>query len=63
LQTDKEFAMFCMRNLTKSALVFGIALAVLSSLSPIVATAQSVSGHGEIFNGPDLSPSQISVNA
>jgi hypothetical protein len=37
-----------------AALVFGICPA---------ATAQSVRGHGELDNGPYLSPSQISVNA
>jgi hypothetical protein len=55
--------MICVRNLTKWAWMCGIAAAVLCSFSPSVATAQSVRGHGEISNGPVLSPSQISVNA
>ena len=55
--------MFCVRNLTRWDLMCGIAVAVLCSLSPAVATAQSVRGHGEVSNGPSLSPSQISVNA
>jgi hypothetical protein len=55
--------MFCLRSLTKSALVSGIALAVLCSLNASVATAQSVRGHGKIDNGPNISPSQISVDA
>ena len=55
--------MFCLRNLTRSALVSGIALAVLFSLDASVAMAQSVRGHGKIDNGPNLSPSEISVDA
>ena len=50
-------------QLDQSALVFGIALAVLCSPNASVATAQSVQGHGMISNGPGLSPSQISVDA
>jgi hypothetical protein len=41
----------------------GIALAVLCSLNAPVAMAQSVRGHAKIDNGPNLSPSQIGVDA
>jgi hypothetical protein len=41
----------------------GALAALLFALSPAIAAAQSVRGHGEISNGPDFSPSQISVNA
>jgi len=61
--TNKEFAMSCFCSLTKSALICGIALTVLSCLSLSDATAQTVRGHGKISNGPDVSHSQISVNA
>jgi hypothetical protein len=55
--------MMCVRSLARWALLCAIAAAVLISFSPAVATAQSVSGHGKIDNGPGLSPSEISVNA
>jgi len=54
--------MICVRSLTKCALMCSIAAGVLFSFTPAV-TAQSVRGHGEISNGPGISPSQISVNA
>jgi hypothetical protein len=41
----------------------GIMATLLFGLSPAVATAQSVRGHGKVSNGPGLSPSQISVDA
>jgi hypothetical protein len=41
----------------------GVVALVLWGLCPGVAAAQSVSGHGKLDNGPNLSPSQISVDA
>jgi hypothetical protein len=41
----------------------GALAALMFALSPAIAAAHSVRGHGEVDNGPDFSPSQISVNA
>jgi hypothetical protein len=59
----KEIAMSSLFSLIRNAIVCGAAAVLLLGLGPAVATAQSVRGHGEISNGPGLSPSQISVNA
>jgi hypothetical protein len=44
-------------------LMCGLMTALLLGLSPAVASAQSVRGHGKVGNGPGFSPSEISVNA
>jgi hypothetical protein len=41
----------------------GLAAALLLSLCPANATAQSVRGHGKLDNGPGLSVSEITVDA
>jgi hypothetical protein len=43
-------------------MAFCTAAVLLLGLCPALATGQTVRGHGKISNGPDLSPSQISVN-
>jgi len=50
-------------SLIRNAFGCSVAAALLCSLSPAMATAQSVRGHGEIPNGSGLAPSQISVDA
>lgn len=55
--------MTCLRDLIRCGLACGIAVVVLCSLGPAVATAQSVRGFGEVPNGGGLSPSEISVDA
>jgi hypothetical protein len=44
-------------------IAFGLAAALLLSLCPAIATAQSVRGHGKVDNGPGISASEITVDA
>jgi len=62
-QTDGEIAMNRFGNVNRTGAAFCVAAVFLLGLCPAVASAQTVRGHGKISNGPDLSPSQISVNA
>ena len=55
--------MSSLRGLIRRGMMCGVVAALLFAVCPAVANAQSVRGHGEISNGPDFSPSQISVNA
>jgi hypothetical protein len=48
---------------TGTGVAGGILALLLFAFTPAVAPAQSARGHGEIPNGPGLSPSQISVDA
>ena len=44
-------------------IAFGLAAALLLSLCPAIATAQSVRGHGKVDTSPGLSASEITVDA
>jgi hypothetical protein len=62
-QTDEVSSMSSLRGLMRSGMACGVAAALLWALCPAAANAQSVRGQGELDNGPNLSPSHITVDA